>query len=495
MFKEISSEWNKTIISLSIVLSLLLSIYVLSDPVGSSKLLFKTYDSLATFFEPAYMYGSFSVLVFLIFIAISKYGEIEISLENKETYSMFSWGSMLFAAGIGAALLYWATVEWIEYFNILKTQSLDLDRALLYSRAYPIFHWSFTAWAIYCLPAIAFGLAITINQKSKLTFSGIFNTNNKFLEVIFDSLFVGAILCGAGVGLGLSFPLISSILSNVFNIERTINLDIFTIAICLSIFATSAYLGIQKGIKRLSNFNIILVFTFLFIVFILGPTQYIFSKSIESFVFLFREYAELSFATETTISKDWTVFYWAWWMALAPMVGAFIVNISNGKSLRTIILGVIFIGSMGCMISMSILSNLSIYLFESGILNAPDLLEGGTLNREQIIIRTLSTLSYSNYLLIGFGVICIIFLCTTYDSTSYILASASMKGSNIESSGNLRLIFAILLVIQPTLLMFLGGVDSFKWIMVIFSVPLLLIYLLLMISVIKNITAIKKHRY
>ena len=179
-------------------------------------------------------------------------------------------------------------------------------------------------------------------------------------------------------------------------------------------------------------------------------------------------------------------------MALAPMVGAFIVNISNGKSLRAIILGVIFIGSMGCMISMSILSNLSIYLFESGILNAPALLEEGLLNREQIIIRTLSTLSYSNYLLIGFGIICIIFLCTTYDSTSYILASASMRGSNIESSGNLRLIFAILLVIQPTLLMFFGGVDSFKWIMVIFSVPLLIIYLMLMISVIKNIIAIKK---
>ena len=382
--------------------------------------------------------------------------------------------------------------SWIEYFNILNKQNLDLDRALLYSRAYPIFHWSFTAWAIYCLPAIAFGLAITINQKSKLTFSGIFNVKNKFLEVVFDSLFIGAILCGAGVGLGLSFPLISSILSNVFNIDRTINLDIFTIFVCLSIFATSAYLGIQKGIKRLSNFNIILVFTFLFVIFILGPTQYIFSKSMESYVFLFKEYAELSFATGTTISKDWTVFYWAWWMALAPMVGAFIVNISNGKSLRAIILGVIFIGSMGCMISMSILSNLSIYLFESGILNAPALLEGGTLNREQIIIRTLSTLSYSNYLLIGFGIICIIFLCTTYDSTSYILASASMRSSNIESSGNLRLIFAILLVIQPTLLMFLGGVDSFKWIMVIFSVPLLLIYLMLMISVIKNIIAIKK---
>ena len=492
MFIKISSEWNKTVIFIAIVLSLLLSIYVLSDPVGSSKFLFKTYDFLAAFFEPTYMYGSFIVLIFLIFIALSKYGDIKISLQNKETYSFFSWSSMLFAAGIGAALLYWATVEWIDYFNILQTTNLDFDAALLYSRAYPIFHWSFTAWAIYCLPAIAFGLAITINQRSKLTFSGIFNINNKFLEVLFDSLFIGAILCGAGVGLGLSFPLISSILSNIFNAERTINLDIFTITVCLSIFATSAYLGIQKGIKRLSNFNIILVLLFLLIVLILGPTQYILTKSMESYVFLFKKYPELSFTTGTVISKDWTVFYWAWWMALAPMVGAFIVNISNGKSLRTIILGVIFIGSIGCMISMSVLSNLSIYLFESGLLNAPSLLEEGMLTREQIIIQTLSTLTYSNYLLIGFGVICIIFLCTTYDSTSYILASASMKSSNIESSGNLRLIFAILLVIQPTLLMFLGGVDSFKWIMVIFSVPLLFIYLLLIISVIKNVYAIKK---
>jgi BCCT family betaine/carnitine transporter len=142
---------------------------------------------------------------------------------------------------------------------------------------------------------------------------------------------------------------------------------------------------------------------------------------------------------------------------------------------------------------MSILSNLSIYLFEAEVLNSPSLLKEGLLTREQIVIKTLSTLSYSNYLLIGFGFICIIFLCTTYDSASYILASASMKSSNIESSGKLRLIFAILLVIQPTLLMFLGGVDSFKWIMVIFSVPLLFVYLLLVISIIKNISQIKKY--
>jgi BCCT family betaine/carnitine transporter len=96
--------------------------------------------------------------------------------------------------------------------------------------------------------------------------------------------------------------------------------------------------------------------------------------SIESYGFLIKKYPELSFATGTTISKDWSVFYWAWWMALAPMVGAFIVNISNGKTIRQIILGTILIGSIGCILSMSILSNLSISLFEENILNYPELI-------------------------------------------------------------------------------------------------------------------------
>ena len=107
---------------------------------------------------------------------------------------------MLFAAGIGAALLYWATIEWIDYFNILQTTNLDFDTALIYSKSLSNFSLVIYSMGYYCLPAIAFGLAITINQKSKLTFSGIFNLENRFLEVIFDTLFIGAILCGAGVG-------------------------------------------------------------------------------------------------------------------------------------------------------------------------------------------------------------------------------------------------------------------------------------------------------
>ena len=493
MLKIIDPNWNKSVISITILLSILLSIFVLVDPEFSSSILSQTYGILSVTFEDFYMYGSFFLLIFLISLALSRYGTIKLKLQNKPTYTMLSWSSMLFAAGIGATLLYWSTIEWIEYYNILKNDTeLTSEELLLYSRSYPIFHWGFTAWAIYCLPVVAFGLALTLKPNSNLTFSGILSVQNTILKFILDVLFIGAIICGAGVGLGLSFPLISSVLSKIFMIERTFSLDIFTILICSVIFATSAYIGVQNGIKRLSNLNMILVIIFLIVVFLLGPTSYIFSNSIKTLGFLSSNYIDMSLTTGTEISLDWSVFYWAWWYALAPMVGTFLVNISNNRTLREVIFGSILIGTLGCVLSMTILSNLSIHLFESGAINAPDILENKIYSREDLVVNSIMSLDFGYILLIGFAFIIIIFLCTTYDSASYVLASASMKDSTISGSKSLRLVFAFLLVVQPTLLMYLNGVDSFKWIMVIFSVLLLFINCLLIYSILKNVYRIKK---
>ena len=442
-------------------------------------------------FEGFFMYGSFTLLIFLLVLALSKFGSFKVKLSNKPSYSMFSWSSMLFAGGIGATLLYWSTVEWIEYYNILKNDSaLSNKDLMLYSRTYPLFHWGFSAWAIYCLPAVAFGIALTLKPDTNLTFSGIIGAKNSFYKFILDVLFIGAIICGAGVGLGLSFPLISSVISKIFLIERTVTLDIFTIVICSFIFGMSAYVGVQKGIRRLSNINVVMVIIFLLIILFLGPSKYILSNSADSFVFLLKEYIPMSMTTGTEISINWSVFYWAWWLALAPMIGTFIINVSNNKSLRQIIFGTIFIGSFGCIFSMMILSNLSISLFESGYINSPNIIENNLMSKEELVVKTISSLNY-NYLLIAFSIILIIFLCTTYDSATYVLASASMKNSSMESSKSLRVLFAILLVVQPTLLMYLNGVDSFKWIMVIFSIPLLFIYLMLIYSILKNVYSIK----
>jgi len=486
MFKiKINPLWNKSVLFITFSFLIILSSYVLTKPNESAKFFKSIYDYFSINFESYFLIIGFIILLILIIIACLPIGSKRLHLEGKDTFSYFSWGSMLFATGLGAALLYWSTIEWTMYLpkSVEDTNVQGID--MLKARAYPHFHWGFTGWAIYCLPAIAFAIALINKPNSPLTFSGILlKRQSGPFRIILDLFFIGAILTGAGVGLTLSFPLISAVISKIFMIDKNIYLDFLALLICLIIFGSSVYLGIQKGIKRLSNLNIILVIIFLIFILIIGPTQYIFKNTIEPIGYMFSNF--LSFSLESTeYTLDWTVFYWAWYFALAPAVGTFIVNVSNGKSIREIIFGSLLIGSFGCFLHIGILSNSSIYLYESGLLDSPQLISDGVA-LESIIVDTVSSLNYGFYLLIFFGIISIIFLCTTYDSSSYILATAAMNNFKNEPSRNLRLFFAVMLVIQPALIMFLGGGESFKWLLVIFSVPLIFINILLIFSIFKN---------
>ena len=484
MFKiKINPLWNKSVLFITFSFLIILSSYVLTKPNESAEFFKSVYDFFAINFESYFLIIGFIILLILIIVACSPVGSKRLNLEGKDTFSYFSWGSMLFATGLGAALLYWSTIEWTMYLND-PLDGNDRDD-LLKARTYPHFHWGFTGWAIYCLPAVAFALALIKKPNSPLTFSGILLKNQSgIFRIILDLFFIGAILTGAGVGLTLSFPLISAVISEIFMIDKNTYLDFLALIICLVIFGSSVYLGIQKGIKRLSNLNIILVIFFLLFILLSGPTEYIFKNTFEPIGNMFANFFNFSLqSSEYTL--DWTVFYWAWYFALAPAVGTFIVNVSNGKSIREIIFGSLLIGSFGCFLHIGILSNSSIYLYETGILDSPKLVDDG-IGLESIIVQTVSSLSYGFYLLIFFGIISIIFLCTTYDSSSYILATAAMKNFKNEPSRNLRLFFAVMLVIQPALIMFLGGGESFKWLLVIFSVPLIFINILLIFTIFKN---------
>ena len=494
MFKlKINPLWNISVIFITFFFLIILSSYVLNNPNESANTLKNIYDFFAINFESYFLIISFLILIFLILIAITPVGSKVLVLQSKDTFSYFSWCSMLFATGLGAALLYWSTVEWLVYFTdpvdgVRTEESINYLKA----RSYPHFHWGLTGWAIYCLPTIAFSLALINKPNTPLTFSGILlKKQSGILRLFLDLIFIGAILTGAGVGLTLSFPLISAVISKVFLVDKNIYLDFSALVLCLLIFGSSVYLGIQKGIKRLSNLNIILVIIFLLFILFSGPTSYIVKNTIEPLGYMFSNFIDLSLSS-SKYSITWTVFYWAWYFALAPAVGTFIVNISNGKSIREIIFGCLLIGSLGCFFHIGVLSNSSIYLFENNIFNAPEVYSSGTAGLETIVVETISSLNFGFYLLVAFGVIAIIFLCTTYDSSSYILATAAMKNFKDEPSRNLRLFFAFMLIIQPALIMFLGGGDSFMWLLVIFSVPLIFVNILLVVSIVKNAIKIKK---
>ena len=485
-----NKDWNPSLIITPILLSFLISLYVLIDVDKSTETLGYLYQAASIKLENIYELGAFAVIVFLLILCVLPIGTKKILLNERPIFNNLSWGAMMFVAGMGASILWASPVEWAQTINS-KPFDLNLSSPgiIEYSQAYPLFHWGFVGWALYALPGVAFTLAILKNPKVQLSFGGILVNGdgffNQIVRNIFDIVFILAILAGAGVGMGVSFPVIAEMTSYLIGIENSFLFQIIILFICLGIFGTSVYKGLEGGIKRLSNFNVILVLILLFIILILGPTKYILTNSIESTGFMLEKYLQMSFFSESSFAQSWTVFYWAWWMALAPFVGTFILQISNGKTIRQMILGTIFIGSFATFIHFYVLGGLTLNLYERGVMDIPEMVK--TIPSGRIALEALLTLPGGYFLIILYAFIATIFLCTTYDSCSYVLASTAMKHASKRPTKSLRIIFAFLLIIQPILIMSLEGIDSIKYILVLSSVPLIAIYALMIFYISKNV--------
>ena len=423
-------------------------------------------------------------------LCIFPIGSKKILLNERPVFGNLSWGAMMFVAGMGASILWAAPVEWASTINS-NPFGLDIssEGIIEYSQAYPLFHWGFVGWALYALPGVAFTVAVLKNPKVQLSFGGILVTGNsissRVIRNIFDIVFILAILAGAGVGMGVSFPVIAEMTSYLIGINNSFLFQVIILFICLGIFGTSVYKGLEGGIKRLSNINVVLVLVMLMVILLIGPTQFIIDNSIESTGFMIKKYIQMSFFSESSFAQSWTVFYWAWWMALAPFVGTFILQISNGKTIRQMILGTVFIGSFATFIHFYVLGGLTLNLYERGIMDIPEMVK--TVPSGRIALESLLTLPYGYILIILYAFIATIFLCTTYDSCSYVLASTAMRQASKRPSKSLRLVFAFLLIIQPILIMSFEGIDSIKYILVLSSVPLIAIYILMIFYISRNV--------
>ena len=490
-------DWSLSLLITTIILSIGLSTYVLYSPIETSKFLSEIYWNLSKIFESTFQYGALTIVCTLILLALLPFGNIKVDLGNRPVHSFISWSAMIFAAGMGATLLYWSSIEWAYYLNdppkTAITESLKMD----YARSYSIFHWGITGWAIYTLPAIAFALAVTLDKDTSFRFSSILYKRNKtnldkLIRFALDLIFILAVLSGAGTSLGLSFPMISAGVVSALGINPSDIIDYVVLLFCFAVFGSSVYLGISKGIKVLSNINLILVILFVLFIFVVGPTTYIIENSLETIHFTVKNFIQMSVATDDQFVQSWTIFYWAWWLALAPFVGSFIANISNGRTLREMIMGSLIIGTIICSLYFLILGNYSIYQSEFNGLDIPYLINAEGTDPASVVIQVINTLPYGSFTVGVFSIIAIIFLCTTYDSAAYVLSSSTMNKGSDEPIKSLRLVYALILIVQPALLMYMGGVDSVKWMLVIVSIPLIFVNMMLIYSIIKNVRKITK---
>ncbi|MEC2157878.1 BCCT family transporter [Virgibacillus halodenitrificans] len=497
----------------ALILLLAVSIPLIIFPEAGAQVVNEANKFMTGNFGILYLLLGLLAFVFLIFVAFSKNGQIKLgNREEKKEFGTFSWAAMLFAAGIGSSILYWGMIEWAYYYQGppfgLTPESKE---AISWASTYGIFHWGPIAWAIYTLPALPIAYFYYVRKKPVLKISEavrpvLGNLVDTPLGVVIDVLFMFGLMGGAGTTLALGTPMIAEGIHDLTGIPVTLGLKAVIMLICTAIFAISSYSGLSRGIKVLSDVNLWLAIFILAFIFIFGPTVFISETTFTSIGLILDNFFSMATwlepfrnmggFTETKFPESWTVFYWAWWVVYAPFVGLFVARISRGRTIKEMILGTMIYGTIGSLLFFGIMGNFGLYLQLFGAFDVIGFMN--EFGAPAAIIAILHQLPMSSIIVGIFTVLAIVFLATTFDSSSYILASVVQKNVQSEPLKWNRLFWAFTLCLLPLVLMFIGDLEVLQTASIVAGFPVIFIMFLLAWSFMKasnnDIRASKDYR-
>ena len=458
------------------------------------------YEYIAAEFGIFYLLASVAAITFLAWLAASRYGRVRLGdPDSTPDFGNLSWVAMLFCAGVGAGLMYWCAIEWAYYYDDPPFGAEPRSAAAAeWASTYGLFHWGFTAWAFYCLPAVAIAYPFYVGRKDVLRFSLSCNwflrgREHGALARLIDFLFMVALIGGAATSLGFSSPMIAACIAYLFGVDSGFALEVTVVAICVGLFVGSVWLGLRRGIKRLSDINMLLALGLLLFILAVGPTLLLLKTSLNGLGMMVQNFVRMNFWTDpfsdSGFVENWTVFYWAWWIAFAPYVGLFITRISRGRTIRQVVSGMLVFGSLGSWLFYMVIGNYGLSLQLGGALDfvATMAAEGN----EAAIVAMLDTLPAAFLAVAVFALVSIVFAATTYDSASYSLASGATLhlSAGDDPARWHRVFWAFALAALPISLMFIGELRAMLSVLLVVSLPILAVGVLMSVALVKSLRA------
>lgn len=439
------------------------------------------------------------VLVATVGIALSPYGKIPLGKDGeKPEFGTFSWTAMLFAAGLGVAVLFWGPSEPLGYFTSPPplTNEPGSVEAMHTALAQMYYHWGFHAWAIYALVGGAVAYAAYRRGRS-LLMSSIFRAlfgrrlTEGFAGKLVDVFAIIATLFGTAAALGIAAMQIGSGVSIVSGAGELTNDTLVVIIAILTIgFVVSAVSGVARGIRYLSNINIVLTIGMIAIVLFLGPTLFLMnllpSAVMEYIGSMFDMMGRsLSWGSETQEFQSlWTVYYWAWWISWSPFVGIFLARISRGRSIRQFILGTILIPSSLLFIAYGVMGGTSIWMYRE---NAPGLTED--MPAPEVLFALIDNLPYVEWLPFVVILVLAIFFITAADSASVVMGMLTTQGD--QQPRRWVVVFWGLVMSGIAIVMLLLGdamaLEGLQQLVIVTAVPFALVLLVAIVAWFKEL--------
>ena len=444
-----------------------------------------------------YLIIGLGIFLLSLFIACSKYGNIVLGKQDeKPKYSFFTWGSMMFTAGLAADILFYSFSEWILYAS--DPHIRELGSMQDWASVFPLFHWSLIPWGFYLVLAAAFGFMLHVRNRDRQRFSEacrpiLGKHTDGLLGRIIDLVAVFALLAGTATTFSLATPLMASIIETVFNIS--INRNVITVLILLVtcvVYTYSLLHGI-KGISLLAKACIYMFFLLLgYVLLFGGETRYIIETGFSAFGRMIQNFFELATFTDpqrtTSFAQNWTIFYWAYWMVWCVAAPFFIGSISRGRTIRQTVLGGYVFGVGSTVISFIILGNYSLGLQVSNVNDFLAMYQQ-TGDLYTIIINIINTLPIPVFVLVLLLLTMIAFYATSFDSIALIASCYSYRKlkSDQKPSRVIELMWCLLLIALPIALVFSeSSMNNLQSVSIIAAFPIGAIIVLISISFFKD---------
>jgi len=495
--EEVQDSLNKVVFYFSATLILLFSIITILFNEQANQVITNILNWVSATFSWYYLLAATLYLVFILFIACSRYGEIKLGPKHsKPEFSLLSWSAMLFSAGIGIDLMFFSVAEPLSHYMHPPVGEGETFEAARQSMVWTLFHYGLTGWSMYALIGVALGyfsyrynLPLTIRSALYPIFGKKINGpigHTVDTAAVLGTIFGIATTCGIGVvQLNYGLHVLFGLPENLW-----VQTALILVAVIITIFSVAA--GVNKGIRILSEINIYVSIGLLLFILFVGNTEFLLGALIQNFGDYISQFPQLSltsfpFEQPKEWMNSWTLFFWAWWIAWSPFVGLFLARISRGRTIREFVTGTLVIPLLFTLTWLSIFGNSALYsvIFDGNTQLAATVLDNPAHGFYDLLAQ------YPGFMFTA-GVAMItglLFYVTSADSGALVLGNFTTKFSNIEHDSPrwLSIFWAIAIGLLTLAMLMANGVTALQNTTIIMGLPFSFVIFFVMAGLYKSL--------
>ena len=486
----------------SVIVITAVAVWAIVVPKQAESVIGSVVGQVTTGFGWFYVLLATVILGFVLYLGISRYGQIRLGPDHsRPEFSTFAWGSMLFAAGIGTDVMFFSVVEPVTQYVAPPTGTPESVTAAREATVWTLFHYGITGWAMYALMGLALAyfayrrhLPLAVHSALHPIFGD--RINGPLGHAVDTAAVLGTVF-GVATSLGIGVVFLNIGLNVLFGVGIGLGVQISLAALAVTMAAISATTGVDKGIRILSQLNVLLALALAGWVLLTGKTTFLLDAIVMNVGDFARTFPAKTMETFAFVDNDewmslWTLFFWAWWIAWASFVGMFLARISRGRTIRQFVAGTMIIPFSYIVMWISIFGNAAI-----------DRVRGGDTEFAELaqdydgpgFYSLLQDYPASGVVITVAFVVGLLFYVTSADSGALVMGNLSSRLRSVQDDAApwMRIVWAAVTGLLTIAVLAVGGIYTLQYATIIFAVPFAIVLILVMWGLMKALR-VEGHR-